>query len=101
MLRGIGYLPAIRHTPLPSDATRLDGLAAVRGLAMVCMTLFHLAFDLNVLDHWRQDFYKGNDGQIPINRNLPLQYKTATTDTACVTPDKFMENKPVALVRYA
>ncbi len=39
------------------DSTRLDGLDALRGLAMVWMTLFHLSFDLNEFGYWRQDFY--------------------------------------------
>lgn len=39
------------------NTTRLDTLDAVRGLAMVWMTLFHLSFDLNQFGHWRQDFY--------------------------------------------
>ncbi len=37
--------------------SRLDWLDAVRGLAMVWMTLFHLAFDLNQFGYWRQNFY--------------------------------------------
>ena len=47
----------MRRINLPLNVTRLDGLDAVRGLAMVWMTLFHLSFDLNAFGYWRQDFY--------------------------------------------
>ena len=53
----MGYRHAMRHTSLPMATARLDGLDAVRGLAMVWMTLFHLAFDLNQFGYWRQNFY--------------------------------------------
>ena len=36
---------------------RLDRLDALRGLAMVWMTVFHFCFDLSYLRIWRQDFY--------------------------------------------
>ncbi|MEG0921115.1 MAG: heparan-alpha-glucosaminide N-acetyltransferase [Comamonas sp.] len=36
---------------------RLDRLDALRGLAMVWMTVFHFAFDLSYLRIWPQDFY--------------------------------------------
>ena len=45
------------HATPSLDPARLDGLDAVRGLAMVWMTLFHLSFDLNAFGYWRQDFY--------------------------------------------
>jgi uncharacterized membrane protein len=53
----MGYRRAMHHTRLPLGAARLDMLDATRGLAMVWMTLFHLAFDLNQFGYWRQDFY--------------------------------------------
>ena len=33
-------------------------LDALRGLALVWMTVFHFCFDLNYLGFWRQDFYR-------------------------------------------
>lgn len=36
---------------------RFDALDALRGLAMVWMTLFHFSFDLNQFGHIRQNFY--------------------------------------------
>ena len=36
---------------------RLQGLDAMRGLAMLWMTVFHAAFDLNQLGYIRQNFY--------------------------------------------
>lgn len=38
--------------------TRFDAVDALRGLAMVWMTAFHLCFDLNHFGYWRQDFYR-------------------------------------------
>lgn len=38
-------------------AHRFDGLDALRGLAMVWMTAYHLCFDLNHFGFWRQNFY--------------------------------------------
>ena len=40
-----------------SSAARHDRLDALRGLAMVWMTVFHFCFDLNHFGHIRQDFY--------------------------------------------
>ena len=40
--------------PLPR---RLDSLDALRGLAMVWMTAYHLCFDLNHFGYLKQDFY--------------------------------------------
>ncbi|GAB1386819.1 hypothetical protein MASR1M59_19670 [Melaminivora sp.] len=39
------------------EPTRHARLDALRGLAMVWMTLYHLAFDLNHFGLWRQDFF--------------------------------------------
>ncbi len=47
------------HAPPPTPAPRYERLDALRGLAMVWMALFHLAFDLNYFG-WlqpRQNFY--------------------------------------------
>ena len=41
----------------PPPTTRLECVDALRGLAMLWMTLFHLAFDLNQAGYIRQDFY--------------------------------------------
>ncbi len=38
-------------------AARYDAVDALRGLAMVWMTAYHFAFDLNHFGYWRQDFY--------------------------------------------
>ena len=47
------------HTSSPTSATppRFDRLDALRGLAMVWMTVFHFCFDLSYLQLWPQDFY--------------------------------------------
>jgi uncharacterized membrane protein len=41
---------------MPSN--RFDRLDALRGIAIVWMTLYHFAFDLNHFGYWRQDFYR-------------------------------------------
>ena len=38
-------------------APRFDAVDALRGLAMVWMTAYHLCFDLNYFGFWRQNFY--------------------------------------------
>lgn len=38
-------------------ASRFDSIDALRGLAIVWMTLFHLCFDLSYFGHLKQDFY--------------------------------------------
>ncbi|MGJ8868484.1 heparan-alpha-glucosaminide N-acetyltransferase domain-containing protein, partial [Salmonella enterica] len=57
MVIRVGSSVVMQQPALTLNATRLDALDAVRGLAMVWMTLFHLSFDLNQFGHWRQDFY--------------------------------------------
>ena len=47
--------PATTHQPFNG---RLDRLDALRGLAMVWMTVFHFCFDLSYLRLWQQDFYR-------------------------------------------
>lgn len=42
---------------LPTSSHRFDTIDAVRGLAVVWMTLFHFCFDLNHFGYLRQDFY--------------------------------------------
>ena len=49
-------------------ATRLDTLDALRGLAMVWMTLFHFSFDLNHFGYIHQNFY--NDPLWTVQRTL-------------------------------
>ncbi len=46
-----------RNNPLVGRADRQIGLDALRGFAMVWMTLFHLGFDLATLGFWQQNFY--------------------------------------------
>lgn len=44
----------------PSTApaiSRFDEVDALRGLAMLWMTVFHFCFDLNHFGYWKQDFY--------------------------------------------
>ncbi len=43
--------------PMPVVMSRFDGVDALRGLAMVWMTVFHFCFDLNHFGFWHQDFY--------------------------------------------
>jgi len=45
-----------RHASIPTNA-RFETVDALRGLAMVWMTVFHFCFDLNQFGHIRQDFY--------------------------------------------
>ena len=40
------------------SARRFDRLDAFRGAAIVWMTLYHFAFDLNHFGYWPQDFYR-------------------------------------------
>lgn len=40
----------------PTPPARLERIDALRGAAMLWMTLFHLGFDLAFLGYWRQDF---------------------------------------------
>lgn len=51
--------PSSVHTPLQTliASSRFDRLDALRGLAMVWMTVFHFCFDLSYLQLWPQDFY--------------------------------------------
>ena len=46
--------PTIRRM----SAHRFDRLDALRGVAIVWMTLYHFAFDLNHFGYWQQDFYR-------------------------------------------
>ena len=45
-----------RKPPTPSSS-RFEAVDALRGLAMVWMTVFHFCFDLNQFGYIRQDFY--------------------------------------------
>ena len=42
----------------PSATARYDRVDALRGLAIVWMTVFHFAFDLSWFGWWQQDFYR-------------------------------------------
>jgi uncharacterized membrane protein len=42
----------------PFFLTRFESVDALRGLAMVWMTVFHFCFDLNHFGYWQQDFYR-------------------------------------------
>ncbi len=44
--------------PAPSTAARYDRIDALRGVAIVWMTVFHFCFDLNHFGWIRQDFYR-------------------------------------------
>lgn len=49
-----------RQTPVTSHAPpgRIDAIDALRGVAMLWMTVFHFCFDLNQFGHIHQDFYR-------------------------------------------
>ena len=47
----------LRKSPSLSSS-RFEVVDAVRGLAMVWMTVFHFCFDLNHFGYWKQDFYR-------------------------------------------
>lgn len=49
-------MPISRHSSPACFKQRLTSIDALRGLAMVWMTIFHFCFDLNFFDWWRQDF---------------------------------------------
>jgi uncharacterized membrane protein len=44
------------HATLPPASSRFDTVDAVRGLAVVWMTVFHFCFDLNAFGYIRQNF---------------------------------------------
>ena len=52
----MGYGYAVTHANA-SHSFRFDTVDALRGLAMVWMTVFHFCFDLNHFGFLRQDFY--------------------------------------------
>ena len=49
-------LPSPTHDHHPPASRRYDAVDALRGLAMVWMTVFHFCFDLSHLDFWAQNF---------------------------------------------
>lgn len=51
---GVATPPGAR----PTNPPRIDALDACRGLALLMMAGYHLAFDLNHFGLWRQDFYQ-------------------------------------------
>lgn len=53
----IAHSPAASHGAFTLPGQRLHALDALRGVAMVWMTVFHLCFDLNHFGWIRQDFY--------------------------------------------
>ena len=50
--------PQASPTMRRMSAHRFDRLDALRGVAIVWMTLYHFAFDLNHFGYWQQDFYR-------------------------------------------
>ena len=46
------------HSPAMPTAARFDRLDALRGVAIVWMTVFHFVFDLNHFGFVREDFYR-------------------------------------------
>ena len=46
----------MRTEPKPATRQRFDAVDALRGFAMVWMTVFHFCFDLNHFGYWRQNF---------------------------------------------
>lgn len=61
MLRIIGGLIGYRHAMIAKTSTRVlprnEAVDALRGLAMLWMTVFHFCFDLNHFAYLQQDFY--------------------------------------------
>ena len=49
-------LDAMRTESKPPTNQRFDAVDALRGFAMVWMTVFHFCFDLNHFGYWRQNF---------------------------------------------
>ena len=49
--------PGGAHTLEGMRNPRFDAIDALRGLALVWMTLFHFCFDLSQFGYWRQDLY--------------------------------------------
>ena len=54
----IGYRQMMIRKQPPSFVGRFEAVDALRGLAMVWMTVFHFSFDLNHFGFWTQDFYR-------------------------------------------
>jgi len=60
----------MKRKPSHPESPRFDAVDALRGLAMVWMTVFHFCFDLNHFGYLRQDFY--NDPRWTWQRTLIL-----------------------------
>ena len=56
-MTAIGYGYAVIHHAPSSVPPRYDAVDALRGLAMVWMTVFHFCFDLNHFGYLQQNFY--------------------------------------------
>ena len=59
---GLGYLQRViqrrNSSPfLPARAPRFDTVDALRGVAVLWMTLYHFAYDLNHFGYWQQNFH--------------------------------------------
>ena len=48
--------PSFTPSPVPLTTQRFDAVDALRGLAMVWMTVFHFCYDLNHFGYWRRNF---------------------------------------------
>ena len=55
----IGYRQSMNRKQMAAARTRFDAVDALRGVAMVWMTVFHFSFDLNQFGYIQQDFYDG------------------------------------------
>jgi uncharacterized membrane protein len=53
---GVRKLTAMPADFKPPKTQRFDAVDALRGFAMVWMTVFHFCFDLNHFGYWRQNF---------------------------------------------
>lgn len=57
----LGYRSGVKDrstsSPLPSPHSRFGTVDALRGIAVIWMTLYHFAYDLNYFGYWQQNFH--------------------------------------------
>jgi uncharacterized membrane protein len=57
MNRAVSHRKSPVPSPVAPPSTRFDSVDALRGIAMLWMTVFHFCFDLNHFGFWKQNFY--------------------------------------------